>query len=108
MLDFPVDTLEAGPAPPIAQEVAEGVAGTRRHRGFHRLPRLAVVASHVEMLSGRKKGDYEAQQSADALVSQAEKYGDAPPTEPIPESAEAISPNDPADDNEEDDTEAAA
>ena len=49
-----------------------------------------VVASHVEMLSGRRKKDYEAQQSADALVAQAEKFGDAPPTEPIPEGAEAI------------------
>ena len=44
-----------------------------------------VVASHVEMLSGRRKKDYEAQQSADALVAQAEKFGDAPPDEPIPE-----------------------
>ncbi len=51
-----------------------------------------VVASHVEMLSGRRKKDYEAQQSADALVAQAEKFGDAPPTEPIPEGAEAITP----------------
>ena len=67
-----------------------------------------VVAQSVEMLSGRKKKDYEAQQSADALVSQAEKYGDAPPTEPIPESAEAISPDDPDDEDEEDGTEAAA
>jgi single-strand DNA-binding protein len=49
-----------------------------------------VVASHVEMLSGRKKKDYEAQQAADSLVAQAERFGDAPPTEPIPESAEAL------------------
>jgi single-strand DNA-binding protein len=48
-----------------------------------------VVASHVEMLSGRRKKDYEAQQAGDALVAQAERYGDAPPTEPIPESAES-------------------
>src|SRR6187397_3285524 len=48
-----------------------------------------VVASHVEMLSGRRKKDYEAQQSADALVAQAEKFGEAPPTEPIPDDAEA-------------------
>ena len=48
-----------------------------------------VVASHVEMLSGRRKKDYEAQQAAESLVAQAERFGDAPPTEPIPESAEA-------------------
>jgi len=46
------------------------------------------VASHVEMLSGRRKKDYEAQQAADSLVAQAERFGDAPPTEPIPESTE--------------------
>ena len=51
-----------------------------------------VVASHVEMLSGRRKKDYEAQQAADSLVAQAEQLGDAPPSEPIPESAEAIDP----------------
>ena len=38
-----------------------------------------VVASHVEMLSGRKKKDYEAQQAADSLVAQAEALGDAAP-----------------------------
>ena len=48
-----------------------------------------VVASHVEMMSGRRKKDYEAQQAAESLVAQAERFGDAPPTEPIPESAEA-------------------
>ena len=37
-----------------------------------------IVASHVEMLSGRKKKDYEAQQAADSLVAQAEALGDAP------------------------------
>ena len=59
-----------------------------------------VVASHVEMLSGRRKKDYEAQQSADALVAQAEKFGDVPPSDPIPEGAEAIAPDDPDDDEE--------
>jgi single-strand DNA-binding protein len=49
-----------------------------------------VVASHVEMLSGRRKKDYEAQQAADSLVTQAERFGDAPPTEPIPEATEAL------------------
>lgn len=43
-----------------------------------------VVAGHVEMLSGRRKKDYEAQQAAEALVAQAEAYGEAPPSEPIP------------------------
>ena len=68
-----------------------------------------VVASHVEMLSGRRKKDYEAQQSADALVAQAEKFGDAPPDEPIPEGAEAIATDDPDDpDDDEEGAEAAA
>ena len=44
-----------------------------------------IVASHVEMLSGRKKKDYEAQQAAESLIAQAEAHGEAPPTEPIPE-----------------------
>ena len=46
-----------------------------------------VVASHVEMLSGRRKKDYEAQQAAESLVAQAESLGEAPPSEPIPEDA---------------------
>ena len=65
-----------------------------------------IVANHVEMLSGRKKKDYEAQQAADSLVAQAEQFGDAPPTDPIPESAEAIGPDD--DDEEAEEAEAAA
>ena len=47
-----------------------------------------VVASHVEMLSGRRKKDYEAESSAQALQAQAEANGFAPDidaTEPIPE-----------------------
>jgi single-strand DNA-binding protein len=44
-----------------------------------------IVASHVEMLSGRKKKDYEAQQAADSLAAQAVALGDAGATEPIPE-----------------------
>src|SRR3954468_1063678 len=58
-----------------------------------------VVASHVEMLSGRRKKDYEAQQAADSLVAQAERYGEAPPSEPIAESAEGLAA---ADDDDED------
>jgi single-strand DNA-binding protein len=46
-----------------------------------------IVASHVEMLSGRKKKDYEAQQAADSLVAQAERLGEAAPSEPIAEAA---------------------
>jgi len=46
-----------------------------------------VVASHVEMLSGRKKKDYEAQQAADSLAAQAAAIGDEPAGDPIPESA---------------------
>lgn len=43
-----------------------------------------IVASHVEMLSGRRKKDYEAQQAADSLESQAGALGEAPASEPIP------------------------
>ena len=60
-----------------------------------------VVASHVEMLSGRRKKDYEAQQAAESLAAQAERFGDAPPTEPIPESAEAAT-TDAGDDGDDD------
>jgi len=65
-----------------------------------------IVANHVEMLSGRKKKDYEAQQAADSLVAQAEQFGDVPPSDPIPESAEATAPDD--DEDEDEDAEAAA
>ncbi len=66
-----------------------------------------IVANHVEMLSGRKKKDYEAQQAADSLTAQAQAYGEAPPTEPIPASvgaAQDLAGSDPdidADDDEE-------
>lgn len=44
-----------------------------------------IVAHHVEMLSGRKKKDYEAQAAADALEAQAEALDDEPgPDDPIP------------------------
>ena len=47
--------------------------------------RTEIVANHVEMLSGRKKKDYEAQAAADALENQAETLGDEPgPDDPIP------------------------
>jgi single-strand DNA-binding protein len=67
-----------------------------------------VVASHVEMLSGRRKKDYEAQQAADSLVAQAEQYGEAPPSEPIADGAEAAAAADPEDDEDEADPDEAA
>jgi hypothetical protein len=59
------------------------------------------------MLSGRRKKDYEAQQAADSLVAQAERFEGVPPTEPIPESDEMPVGLDGPDDDEED-TEAVA
>ena len=43
-----------------------------------------IVASHVEMLSGRRKKDYEAQQAADSLASQA-AHDEASAADPIAE-----------------------
>jgi single-strand DNA-binding protein len=60
-----------------------------------------VVASHVEMLSGRRKKDYAAEQAAGSLVAQAEQYGEAPPSEPLPESAGSVSTDHDADDEDE-------
>ena len=64
-----------------------------------------IVASHVEMLSGRKKKDYEAQQAADSLTAQAAALGEAQASEPIAES-----PFDPglADDDDDEAEQAAA
>jgi len=45
-----------------------------------------VVASHVEMLSGRRKKDYEAETAADALAAQATSLG-VEPSEPLAEEA---------------------
>jgi hypothetical protein len=58
------------------------------------------------MLSGRRKKDYEAQQAAESLAAQAEHYGEAPPTEPIPESTGAAADGD-ADPDEETEADAA-
>ena len=44
-----------------------------------------IVAAQVELLSGRKKKDYEAEQAAEAIVAQAAKLGD----EPLDATAEA-------------------
>ncbi|MEX1170411.1 MAG: single-stranded DNA-binding protein, partial [Chloroflexota bacterium] len=65
-----------------------------------------VVASHVEMLSGRRKKDYEAQQAADSLASQAGTLGEAPATEPIP--AGTFDPGSEGEDDEDAEAEAAA
>lgn len=43
-----------------------------------------IVASHVEMLSGRRKKDYEAEAAAHALETQAESLG-VDPSEPLAE-----------------------
>src|SRR4249919_4083026 len=59
-----------------------------------------IVAGHVEMLSGRKKKDYEAQQAADSLVAQAEALGETAATEPIPEAS--FDPGTSDDEDEED------
>jgi single-strand DNA-binding protein len=64
-----------------------------------------IVASHVEMLSGRRKKDYEAQQAADSLASQASALGEAPASEPIP--AGTFDPGSSDDDEEEAEPEAA-
>ncbi len=67
-----------------------------------------VVAAHVEMLSGRRKKDYEAQQAADSLSAQAERFEEVPSAgDPIPESAEANAEPDLDDDDEEADAAAA-
>ena len=50
--------------------------------------RTEIVANHVEMLSGRKKKDYEAQAAADALTAQAGATDETPgPDDPIPAEA---------------------
>jgi len=54
------------------------------------------------MLSGRRKKDYEAQQAADSLASQASALGEAPASEPIPATF------DPGSAGEDDDEDAAA
>ena len=46
-----------------------------------------VVASHVEMMSGRKKKDYEAEQAAESLAAQAVAIGATAASDPIAEAA---------------------
>src|SRR5688572_26218962 len=52
-----------------------------------------VVASHVEMLSGRRKKDYEAHLSPDAFLAKAEKSARWPPSAPTPEVRYAVIPS---------------
>ncbi|HEY7589882.1 MAG TPA: single-stranded DNA-binding protein [Candidatus Limnocylindrales bacterium] len=59
-----------------------------------------IVAAHVEMLSGRRKKDYEAESAAQSLAAQAEAIGETadgptngaavPASEPIAEEAEPV------------------
>jgi single-strand DNA-binding protein len=65
-----------------------------------------IVAAHVEMLSGRRKKDYEAQQAADSLAAQAEALGEAPASEPIAEPS--FDPGTSDEDDDIEDLEAAA
>ena len=60
------------------QQVAvEGRLQTRNwdDAGGARHWKTEVVAGHVEMLSGRRKKDYAAETAADALTTQADKFG---------------------------------
>jgi single-strand DNA-binding protein len=65
-----------------------------------------VVATNVEMLSGRRKKDYEAETAADALAAQAAAFGETPSdgvpaSEPLAEGAEAEPDEDPDEDADE-------
>jgi single stranded DNA-binding protein len=64
-----------------------------------------IVASHVEMLSGRRKKDYEAQQAADSLALQANALGEASAADPI---AASFDPGEPDDEPDEAASESAA
>jgi single-strand DNA-binding protein len=75
-----------------------------------------VVAASVEMLSGRRKKDYEAETAADALAAQAGAFdsgGPVPASEPIPSTSQlpaegdAIDEADDADEADDEDVEAA-
>jgi len=63
-----------------------------------------VVATSVEMLSGRRKKDYDAETAADALQAQADRLGETqsdgvPASEPIAE-GDSLEPSDEDDDAE--------
>lgn len=70
--------------------------------------RTEIVAAHVEMLSGRRKKDYEAQQAADSLVAQAEALGETPADDPIPVGTESAADVASDEDDLDDEAEAAA
>ena len=64
-----------------------------------------VVATSVEMLSGRRKKDYDAETAANALQAQANHLGETPTegvpaSEPIPEGDDAIEAADGSDEEE--------
>jgi hypothetical protein len=46
------------------------------HTGVSGTGKTEIVANHVEMLSGRRKKDHEAESAANALATQASVYGD--------------------------------
>ena len=65
-----------------------------------------VVANSVEMLSGRRKKDYEAQQAADSLAAQATALCEASAADPVAEGT--FDPGEPDDEPDEASEEAAA
>lgn len=67
-----------------------------------------VVAGHVEMLSGRRKKDYAAEQAAESLAAQAQALGEAPADEPIPDDAQLVVDGDDEEDEEADEPAVAA
>ncbi len=92
------------------QQVAiEGRLQTRSWDDDHgkRHWKTEIVASSVEMLSGRRKKDYEAEASAQALAAQAAALGEQPVDLPIP-AADPIADGDDEPDDDELDAEAAA
>ena len=64
--------------------------------------RTEIVASHVEMLAGRRRRDYSAEAAAAALEAQALAAGVEPdPLEPAAESFVPAGPGEPADEEDE-------
>jgi len=87
------------------QQVAvEGRLQTRQWEDEHKQRhwKTEVVAHSVEMLSGRRKKDYEAETAADSLEAQATRYGVEPAA---PDGSEPGGPVAPADDPIPDDAE---
>jgi single-strand DNA-binding protein len=72
--------------------------------------RTEIVANHLEMLSGRRKKDYQAERAADALEYQAGAYGDGEgegDEEPTVGADEPLAEADEADADDEDEANAA-